>query len=223
MPGTKSRTKRRPKRKPPTAKRIKIEPAAHSATQAVSTSTSSSALATDSSDATTSSAAAAATPTPPTASQKKLSYLEVELSDSDDDVSEQGRRIFELPSLQEALDSSVCCSSCHAGSIELKEDLSSRQGLYTAPYLYCSKCKKTTPISFSVCEPSKTFAINRCSVFANKCVGGTHPDLSMFFAMLDLPPPVARCTYSLYIKEILGGSAGDAQKAWRELESKYEI
>ena len=34
----------------------------------------------------------------------------------------------------------------------------------------------------------------------------------MFFAMLDLPPPVARYTYSLYIKNILHGSAGDAQK-----------
>ena len=32
----------------------------------------------------------------------------------------------------------------------------------------------------------------------------------MFFTMLDLPPPVARCTYSLYIKEILCVSACDA-------------
>ena len=59
-----------------------------------------------------------------------------------------------------------------------------------APYHYCSNCQKTTPISFSACGPSKTLAINRCYVFANKCVGGTHSDLSMFFAMLDLPPPV---------------------------------
>ena len=140
-PGTKSRTKRRLKRKPPTAKRTKTDPTAHSATQAVSTSTSSSTLAADSSDATTSSA------TTPTASQKKLSYLELQPSDSDDDLpaSEQGRR--------KALYSSVCCSTCHAGNIELKEDSSSKQGLYIAPYLYCSSCQKITPISFSVCEP----------------------------------------------------------------------
>jgi len=198
MPGTKSRTKRRPKRKPPTAKRTKIDPTVHSATQAVSTSTSSSTLVADSSKSTASSVAT------PTASQQKLSYLQVQSSESEDDLpaNEQGRRIFELPSLREALYSSVCCSTCHEGSIELKEDLSSKQGLYTAPYLYCSNCQKTTPISFSVCEPSKTLAINRCSVFANKCVGGTYSDLSTFFAMLDLPSPVARCTYSLYIKNI---------------------
>ena len=156
MPGTKNRTKRRPKRKPPTAKRSKTDPTAHSATQAVSTLSSSSTLAADSSDATTSSA------TTPTASQEKLSYLELQSSDSDEDlpVSEQGRRIFELPSLQEALYSGVCCSTCHAGNIKLKEDSSSNQGLYTAPYLYCSNCQKTTPISFSVCGPSKTLATN---------------------------------------------------------------
>ena len=212
MPGTKSRTKRRPKRKPPTVKRIKTDPSACGATLAVSTSSSSSTLAaasTSSSQATSSSA------TPPTASQKKLSYLELQSNDSDDDLpaSERGRRIFELPSLQEALYSGVCCSTCHAGDIELKEDSSLRQGLYTAPYLYCSNCQKTTPISFSVCGPGKTLAVNRCSAFANKCIGGTHPSLSMFFAMLDLPPPVARCTYSLYTKDILGGSAVVAQKS----------
>jgi len=209
MPGTKSRTKRRPKRKPPTAKRTKIDPTVHSATQAVSTSTSSSTLVADSSKSTASSVAT------PTASQQKLSYLQVQSSESEDDLpaNEQGRRIFELPSLREALYSSVCCSTCHEGSIELKEDLSSKQGLYTAPYLYCSNCQKTTPISFSVCEPSKTLAINRCSVFANKCVGGTYSDLSTFFAMLDLPSPVARCTYSLYIKNILDGSVSAAEKS----------
>ena len=31
--------------------------------------------------------------------------------------------------------------------------------------------------------------------------------------MLDLAPPVARCSYSLYIKEILGVSAGVVQKS----------
>ena len=35
----------------------------------------------------------------------------------------------------------------------------------------------------------------------------------MLFAMLDLPPPVARCTYSLYIKDILDGSSEVVQKS----------
>ena len=139
MPETKSRTKRRPKRKPPTAKHTKTDPIAHVAVQAVPTSSSSPTLATDStssSDATTSLAAII-----PTASQKKLSYLELRSSDSDDDLPASKRgRIFELPSLKEALYSGVCCSACYAGNIELKEDLSSKQGLYTAPYLYCSNC-----------------------------------------------------------------------------------
>ena len=150
--------------------------------------------------------------------KKKLSYLEeLDSSNIDDDLpaNNQERRIFELSSLQKALSSAVCCSSYHAGNVELKEDWTAKQGLYMAPYLYCSNCHKTTPITFSVCQPSKTLAINRCSVLANKCVGGTHSDLAMFFAMLDLPSPVARCTYSQYIKEILGGCASDAQESMR--------
>ena len=126
--------------------------------QALPTSSSSSTLATDStssSDTTTSLAAI------PTASQKKLNYLELRSSDSDDDLPASKRgRIFELPSLQEALYSGVCCFACYAGNIELKEYLSSKQGLYTAPYLYCSNCQKTTPISFNIRGSNKTLAIN---------------------------------------------------------------
>ena len=138
-----NRTKRRPKRKPPTAKRTKTKPSAHGAIMAVSTLSSSLALA---ADATSISQATSSSATPPTASQKKL---ELQSNDSDDDLpaSKQGRIIFELPSLQEALSSGVCCSTC---DIELKEDSSLKQGLYTAPYLYCTNCQKTTP-TVSLC------------------------------------------------------------------------
>ena len=142
----------------------------------------------------------------PTISQKKLSYLlndSVSEEEMGDEAEGQGQRIFELPSLQLALSEAVCCKACGSGSITLKEDLSLQRGLYTKPYLYCEQCASTTYIPFSYCHSSKVLAINRRSVFANRCVGGTHSSLSMFCAMLDLPPPVARCTYTQYIKDIL--------------------
>lgn len=78
----------------------------------------------------------------------------------------------------------------------IEEDLLNRQGLFTHPQLVCKMCGASTPIDFAKAGESKPIAINRRSVLANKCVGGTHSSLAMFFAMMDLPPPLSRNIYS---------------------------
>ena len=70
-----------------------------------------------------------------------------------------------------------------------------------SPQLVCTSCGASTPIGLAQTGGSKRYAINRRSVLANKCVGGTHTNLSMFLAVMELPPPLSRNAYSENLRE----------------------
>ena len=127
-----------------------------------------------------------------------------------------GQRVFELSGLQYALQQGVCCNRCGTGSISLKEDLSKQQGLFTAPYLCCDDCSNITYIPFTTVGSRKILTINRQSVFAARCIGGTYSSLAMFCAMFGLPSPIARRTYTTYVKEITRGSVEVAETSLKQ-------
>lgn len=137
------------------------------------------------------------------ASRKKLSKsphtpLSTVSSDSDDEIIEAGNKlvILEIDGVNEALKSSVACKECSGGPVVFVEDHASKQGLCTKPSLHCEQCGVTTCISFSTLPPShKALTINRKSVFANKCIGGTSTSLNTFCTMMDLPLPVSQKRY----------------------------
>ena len=87
-----------------------------------------------------------------------------------DEFEGKGVRLFELEGIQKAL-ASVACRECGTDRIVLRENLHLRQGLYT--YLLCEECLSVTNVPFSRCTPSKAVAMNRQSVLATKCIGGS--------------------------------------------------
>ena len=88
------------------------------------------------------------------------------------------------------------------------------QGLCTAPFLFCENCSHISPILFSTVA-TKVVAANWQSVLANKCVGGSHASLQMFFTMLDLPPPASRNIYSKHMTVVREKSILQAEDSLR--------
>lgn len=143
-----------------------------------------------------------------------------------EDFEGKGMRLMELKGLQIALES-VTCKECCTGHVVVKENLVSRQGLYTEPYLFCEGCSKVTKIPFSKCHSSKAFAVNRHSVLASKCVGGTHASLEMFCGMLNLPPPVSKVAYVEHMNEVRKHAILQAKnsmvRARQEVREHYKV
>ena len=170
MPGTKHRTVRRRKRKPPRRKGVtsspkeSISPAALFAdptlTPIANSDISSSRLTTAGSSSLpelTDSQSSMET-TPPgigiSASKRKLLSAPVFIdSSSDEDESEiesaafdvrtcegAGCRVIELGGLSEAVTKACACSSCKSKQLNLAEDFSCRQGLVTKLMLVCNNC-----------------------------------------------------------------------------------
>jgi hypothetical protein len=63
-------------------------------------------------------------------------------------------------------------------------------------------CGHQIDIPFSSVDNSKSLVVNRKTVFANKCAGGTCSSLHMLFSILDLPLPVSKNVYTMYVEEI---------------------
>ena len=152
------------------------------------------------------------TPKVVTASKKKLSKSPYgcfddhaedsgSSSDSDGEVEGQGCRLFELDGLI-AVFQNLACGKCGHKGLEYKEDFLKRQGLYTAPCLFCKSCHCRVPIPFSTVGSSKVFKVNRKVALANKCAGGSYAGLRMFFGMLDLPMPVSKNVHTMHVQEI---------------------
>lgn len=143
---------------------------------------------------------------PPTAAEKKLNLSPLCTPDSTykSNVYEgRGLRVYELPAFQEALLQATRCIKCKRGRVVLKENLKKRQGLFTAPFLFCRKCKNNTPIFFTKAGKQKRgIAINQRAILASKCAGQTYAGLKMLFAMLDLPVPVSKNAYTLHVREV---------------------
>ena len=224
MPGTKNLTKRRRKRRPPTRGGNKSpDTASRPPTFALTAPTIDPASSSTSSAPTTSRETGSSTQLV-TATQKKLckspttyctlsSGSESE-SDFDYDAYEgKGTRLLEVSGLQSALQG-VCCKECGGGPISFRENFLKRQGLCTEPFLFCENCSHISPILFSTVA-TKVVAANWQSVLANKCVGGSHASLQMFFAMLDLPPPVSRNIYSKHMTVVREKSILQAEDSLR--------
>ena len=168
------------------------------------------------------------------ASRKKLSKsphtpLSTVSSDSDDEMIEAGNKlvVLEIDGVNEALKSSVACKECSGGPIVFVEDHTSKKGLCTKPSLHCEQCGAMTPISFSTLPPSnKALTVNRKSVFANKCIGGTWTSLNTFCTMMDLPLPVSQKRYrehsSVINEQCVAEAQGSMQRAREEVFKCYD-
>ena len=86
----------------------------------------------------------------------------------------EGSRIFEIQGLQAALTASECCKQCILVVWSFK--MTSREGKASlrVPSLFAQVVGHRHPIGFGQTGGSKRYAINRRSVLANKCVGGTY-------------------------------------------------
>ena len=207
MPGTKHRTKRRNKRKPPYRAITRTSRAQKDSVSTVNLGTTP-LISTTTPAATVSLQMSTSTPqTTPTATQKKLSksphashLLDHSTETEFDNFEGQGVRILEVKGLQSALQS-VCCKICK-GSISFQENFNRQQGLYTAPCLVCGSCENVTHISFSRVGNSKVLALNLKMVLASKLAGENLSAIKMLCAFLDLPHPVTKNTYTSHTKAI---------------------
>ena len=94
----------------------------------------------------------------------------------------------------------------------LKEELYKREGLCTHPYLYCQSCESKTAIPFTK-SSSRSLAVNRRAVLANKCVGGSYSSLETLCALLDLPPPVSQHAYQQHMRVIEMGARAEVEES----------
>lgn len=136
--------------------------------------------------------------------------------------------ILEVDGLNEVLRTSVSCKECSSGPVTFVEVHASKKELSTNPSLHCEECGATTSISFSTLPPShKALTINRKSVFANKCVGGTSALLNTFCNMMDLPTPVSQKGYREHAKIINDDCVAEAQasmhRARQEVHQCYDV
>ena len=146
-------------------------------------------------------------------------------SESDIELFEEfegkGSRIFELEGLHTALTDLRC--KCR-GRVIFKENLAEKQGLYTQPYFYCLKCKRRIVIPYS--KLGRSVSINRRSVLACKASGSTFAGLERFCALIDLPRPVSKNTFTDHLKTITEELTSHAQfsliTARKEVREHYE-
>ena len=176
MPGTKSRTIQRRKRRPPVRKAAKSKKAAREPTFSSRNDSTPSLPTIPATTVATGlySAPSTSTSTPAlTTTAKKLAkslYLSLPEQSSDeselemyDEFEGKGVRLFELEGLQKALES-VTCRKCGTGHIVLRENLHLRQGLYTEPYLVCEECSNITKVPFLIVRLAKQSqtTVNQC-------------------------------------------------------------
>lgn len=221
MPRTKQRSIRRPKRKAP--RRHAKQPSTLPETPTRSAAT------------TTESDATPAASEPTTASEKKLSHsphtaseypsssASSSESENDSEGGRRGSRILEVRGIQSAL-GAVCCKEC-GGSVSFKEELHKREGLCTHPHLFCTSCQSATPIPFAK-SGARSLAVNRRTVLANKCVGGSYTSLETLFVLLDLPPPVSQHAYQQHMKIVAMEAQAEVNESMRrareELRDHYD-
>lgn len=194
MPGKKQRTVRRKVRKPPKPGSSSEVPAHPSNGESAARSSIEESRV---SAVSTGPSPASSMPAADTASRKKLtnSPLTSLCDDSWYSHDEQDQNkwtvILEVAGLQEALKKYTVCSTCY-GPVSFRCNSFPHQGLGT-PSIFCENCDCCGTIPFSAAEAQgRSLAINRRSVFANKCIGGTRASLETFCAIMDLPPPLTQ-------------------------------
>ena len=203
MPRTKQRSIRRPKQKAPRRDTKQLSNQADTPTRSATTATESDA------------APVASGPT--TASERKLSHsphttseypcssLSSSESESESEGGKTGSRILEVRGIQSAL-GAVCCKEC-GGLVSFKDELHKREGLCTHPYLFCNGCQSATSISFAKSD-ARSLTVNRRTVLANKCVGGSYTSPETLLALLDIPPPVSHACLPTTHEDCRDGGTG---------------
>ena len=156
-----------------------------------------------------------------TASERKLSTSPYTLSEYPSSISssesegesegvKNGARILEVTGIRSAL-KAVCCKECELGPVLFKEDLFKRVGLCTHPYLFCCNYQAK---AFRKAG-SRSIAVNRRVVLANKCIGGSYTSLETLFVLLDLPPPVSQHAYQQHMKIVAMGACAEVEDSMR--------
>jgi hypothetical protein len=215
MPRTKQRSVRRAKRRPPRR---------HAESAQTQSDTPTGSASTNAESGLTTASERKLSLSPHTASEYPSSVSSSE-SESESDGPKKGARILEVTGIQSALKNAVCCKEC-GGPVLFKEELFKREGLCTHPYLFCQSCQTKTAIPFA-CSGSRSLAVNRRAVLANKCVGGSYTSLETLCVLLDLPPPVSQHAYQQHMKVIAMGARTEVEesmsRARKELRDLYDV
>ena len=148
-------------------------------------------------------------------SEKKLGLnFDDTINDSSDDSDSEnvhssdynnfGNRIIDISILRNQIADQLRCRYCN-GKVELQEV--NRQGLGSTLQFVCQsnnkKCKQNLP--FSSCPTTTNFnnySINRRSVFAMRCIGGSQAKLETFCGLMDLPRPVSKSSYTKIVETV---------------------
>ena len=116
------------------------------------------------------------------------------------------------------------CKKCGVESnVTIKEN--TKNGLCTSPCFTCEACKTTTKILYSTVtnDGSKVLSINRRSVVANKCIGGTYSSLQMFCALMGFPSPVSKNVYTSYTNQITRESIVHAELSMQRARKEVRV
>lgn len=139
------------------------------------------------------------------ASHKKLLLAKDLMEEDSDETSEEddvnGYRLLDM-SLLGTFVSTVSCPYCKAVGLILEEDTTMRKGLCSFLMAVCKSCGNT--IGFYTSQKKGSFMeVNRRSVLAVREIGCGRADLEMFCAMMNLPPPVARKSFTGHVGAII--------------------
>ena len=122
-----------------------------------------------------------------------------ELSDEDEPSEASGTQssneIINLKCLEALLAAACVCANCKSGSLTVSEV--QHVGLAPTAHLTCSDCGKVYegPLADRK-PPARFFSINRRCAVAMRSVGKGRQALKKVCAVMDLPPPVHKASYS---------------------------
>ena len=124
-----------------------------------------------------------------------------------------GLSLLELPILQSALQSSVCCMFCKSAKSKLHilKENKRRFGLAEMIILQCSNCQHETKFYSSKKTNRGQFEVNARSVTACNSLKGGRQVLASFCGMMNLPPPIASPSYSRQLKVLSSVSKHEAE------------
>ena len=116
---------------------------------------------------------------PPSASQRKLGSLGEKGSTSGEEC--QGRRVLEIPTVANAIETCAVCSICHS-KLKMCERLKNRRGMVSRITFQCTNKNCKNEIFISNPKSPKTKTLNKTAVLAARSAGlGRRGSLEFYF------------------------------------------
>ena len=135
-----------------------------------------------------------------------------------------GLSLLELPILQSALQSCVCCMFCKSAksTIHILKENKWRFGLAEMIILQCSNCQHETKFYSSKTTNRGRFEVNARLVTACNSLKGGRQVLASFCGMMNLPPPIASSSYSRQLEVLSSVSKHEAECQMNEAAKRVK-